>query len=287
MKVLLVTKKATKFITKRLVEEAQKRGHEVVHIYYEDLVISIGEGLVINAGEKTLAGGFGAVILRMAPSGAGVYYKDILARHFSDQSYVLNGDSYIKWPFLGKIMQNYLLSVSGVSIVQSDLYARYGLLSPEEYEYPIVVKKNFGRLGKDVLKIDQKRQLKMIIGKNTNQFLLQPFLKTGEDYRIIVLGGKALPRAMKKIAPEGKFVTNISQGGKAVGEALSDELRQTAERAAVVFETDFCGVDIMYNRDGKPFVFEINRSANFEGFEESTGINVAAETINLLERKAK
>ena len=41
----------------------------------------------------------------------------------------------------------------------------------------------------------------------------------------------------------------------------------------------------MYDENGKAYILEINRGAQFQGFEESTGINVASNIVDFLEVK--
>ena len=103
---------------------------------------------------------------------------------------------------------------------------------------------------------------------------------------MIVIGGEAIG-AMKKTAPPGEFLTNIARGGLASKADLTDELKDLAEKTARVFKTDYVGVDIMYDTEGRPYILEANRGAQFEGFERSTGINVAQKMIEFLLEKSK
>jgi ribosomal protein S6--L-glutamate ligase len=116
--------------------------------------------------------------------------------------------------------------------------------------------------------------------------MIQPFLATGHDYRVIVIGGKALG-AMKKTAPKGEFLTNVVRGGTATKAELTKELRDLSVKAARLFQADYVGVDIMYDKKGNPYILEVNRGAQFEGFERSTGINIARQMIEWLISKRK
>ncbi len=92
---------------------------------------------------------------------------------------------------------------------------------------------------------------------------------------------------MKKTAPEGEFLTNVVRGGTATKAELTKELRDLSVKAARLFSADYVGVDIMYDKRGNPYILEVNRGAQFEGFEESTGINVARQMIKWLQTKKK
>jgi glutathione synthase/RimK-type ligase-like ATP-grasp enzyme len=62
---------------------------------------------------------------------------------------------------------------------------------------------------------------------------------------------------------------------------LSDKDREIAEKVAKVCGLDYCGVDIMKDNDGNSFVLEVNRQCQFQGFEKSTGINVAKSVVEM------
>ena len=226
MKILIFTKKETQFIKKRLVDEARERNHQITLASYEELRFRIGDKFGIFTSDQELGDDYDAVILRIAPSGVMVYYKDLLARSLGQKNFVVNGESFVKWPYLGKITQNFLLAQAGLPIIQSQIFARRKELLASDFEFPLVAKKHFGKLGNSVFKAQSKSELAEILGGQTPEFLIQPFLATGEDYRVIVLGGKALPKVMKKVAPEGQLATNISRGGIAVAEEISDELKK-------------------------------------------------------------
>ena len=51
---------------------------------------------------------------------------------------------------------------------------------------------------------------------------------------------------------------------------------------AKIFKLDYCGIDLMKNEDGDWIVLEVNRACQFEGFEKSTGINVASKVVDCL-----
>ena len=152
--------------------------------------------------------------------------------------------------------------------------------------FPLIVKNRYGSGGQKVFKADSPLELRNLLLEDIMGNMIQPFLRTGCDFRVIVIGGKAVG-AMKKIAPPGEFLTNVVRGGKAVKAPLTKELKTLAEKTSKLFYADYSGVDIMYDHKGNPYILEINRGAQFEGFEESTGINVARQVIEWLQGKRK
>ncbi len=142
--------------------------------------------------------------------------------------------------------------------------------------FPMVVKKCYGSFGEGVQLARGFDELNEI----AQNWLFEPHLyqeyiaeSKGEDLRVIVVGGKALG-GMKRVAKNGEFRSNIELGGRGEKTELAPEYRKAAERAATALGLDYCGVDLLQTKNG-PVLCEVNSNAFFEGFESTTGINVA------------
>ena len=59
-----------------------------------------------------------------------------------------------------------------------------------------------------------------------------------------------------------------------------------AEKVAKVCKLDYCGVDIMKDREGNNYILEVNRQCQFQGFEKATGINVAKAVVEMMIKMA-
>lgn len=143
--------------------------------------------------------------------------------------------------------------------------------------FPLVAKKSFGSFGAGVKLVHGMGELQ----ETEKEWLHQPhfyqqFIQdaSGKDYRIIVIGGKAIG-CMKRSAKEGEFRSNIELGGKGEKANPPEEYFQAAELAAKTLGLDYCGVDLLETEDG-PVLCEVNSNAFFEGFEAVTGLDVAA-----------
>ena len=55
---------------------------------------------------------------------------------------------------------------------------------------------------------------------------------------------------------------------------------------AKVCKLDYCGVDIMKDREGNNYILEVNRQCQFQGFEKATGINVAKAVVEMMIKMA-
>lgn len=152
--------------------------------------------------------------------------------------------------------------------------------------YPVMIKNPAGRKGKNIYKIDSKENLKEFLKKMPDlfPFQFQEYLPTDGDIRILVIGYKAIG-AMKRHLVKGGFVANISQGANAEKYDLTSEVKEIAEKAAKVTETEYAGVDLIESK-GKFYVIEVNRSPQFRGFRKYTKLDPSTFIINYLEEKA-
>ncbi len=167
-------------------------------------------------------------------------------------------------------------------------------------DYPLVIKKNIGSVGRDVEIVRSDEDIKVFIDgiyerllsnrfhASRVAFILQEFIKesSGSDYRVLVLGGKILG-TIKRTAQNGDFKANISLGGKAESMETPQELLEISKKIIKEGNLFYAGIDFVKSDKGY-LALEINTSAQFKGFEEATGINVAEKLVNeLLENKLK
>lgn len=292
MNLFIFSKETEIYAPTKFLEEAKKRGHEAQHLHYKDLAIHIGpvEVTVLYRGRPLEIPD--AAILRV--SGAGlkgplfVYQRVALIDYLPPSVFVTNKTTYVRWPRLNKLEQHYSLVRAGLPVLTSYSFSSVESIDWERIGFPVIAKTAFGSSGQGVFKLENKKEVRKVADeRGVNNLLFQRFLTTREDYRVIVIGGKALPQAMKKIAQEGDFLTNYARGGRVEGVELTPELKRIAEETAKVFQTDYAGVDVMYDDQGKPFILEINRGAQFQGFEESTGISVASYMLDFLEEQSR
>jgi ribosomal protein S6--L-glutamate ligase len=155
---------------------------------------------------------------------------------------------------------------------------------------PVVIKLLEGTQGIGVVLADTERSAKSVIeafrGANVN-ILAQEFIKEsgGTDIRAIVVGGKVIA-AMKRTGAEGEFRSNLHRGGSAQLINISPEERSTAVRAAKSMGLSVCGVDMLRANHGA-LVMEVNSSPGLERVQTATGLDVAGQIIEFLEKHAK
>lgn len=141
---------------------------------------------------------------------------------------------------------------------------------------PVVVKENFGSIGKQVYLARSKEGLKRLYEELKHKpHLYQKFIEEscGRDVRVAVVGGKAVA-AMERRSTDGDFRSNVGNGGTGVKINADAEVLKTAEKACKKLGLDFGGADILLSDDG-PLLCEVNSNMFFERTEQVTGVNVA------------
>ena len=151
---------------------------------------------------------------------------------------------------------------------------------------PMIVKENYGSLGKQVYLVNNKSELLELENKLIHvPHLFQEFIESskGKDFRIIVIGGKVV--AYMKRENKHSYLSNLAAGGTSSVVELPKEYLDVAVKAANILALDYCGVDVLEGPNGEPIISEVNSNAFFEGIEKTTGINVAGRYVDYLLNK--
>lgn len=155
------------------------------------------------------------------------------------------------------------------------------------FSFPIVVKENYGSLGRNVYLVQNKTELEELENRlSYSPRLYQELVASsfGVDNRIIVIGGRAIAW-MKRKSDNGDFRSNIALGGHGEGVNLPQNYIMMAENCAKILGLDYAGIDILNGPDGEPILCEVNSNAFIKGIEEVTGINVAKAYADYIYRE--
>lgn len=156
----------------------------------------------------------------------------------------------------------------------------------EKVGLPMIVKENYGSLGKQVYFVETKEQLLELDNKLIHiPHIYQEFIKSskGKDYRIIVINHKVV--AYMKRENEHSYLSNLATGGTASVVKLPQSYLDMAVKASKILGLDYCGADILEGPNGEPILSEVNSNAFYEGIEKTTGINVAGCYVDYLIKK--
>ena len=290
MKLAILSRNPKLYSTRRLVEAAEERGHEVQVIDYLRCVIDItSHRPAITYGGGKLEG-IDAVIPRIGATRT--FYGTAVVRQFEMMGVYPAVESQAISRSRDKLRALQLLAAEGVGLpVTSFAHSTKdieGLISLVG-NAPLVVKLLEGTQGMGVVLAETKKAAESVIGAFMQldaNILVQEFIKEagGSDIRAFVVGNRVVA-AMERTAVPGDFRSNVHRGGEARPVKLTPEERATAKRAAKILGLNVAGVDLMRSNHG-PVVLEVNSSPGLEGIEGATEIDVAGKVIDHIETNA-
>lgn len=293
MKIAILSNGTGNYSTKRLKEEALKRGHEVDLIQYKHCHAAIEQSNPVIRYKGKVLEGYDAIIPRIASNMT--RYGTAIVRQFEMQGVYTTASSIAIVRSRDKLRAIQLLSRAGVGIPKT-VFTRsindIEDLIDEMGGYPVIIKLARGTHGNGVVLAETKKAAKSVMqafyvmDDDGTNILLQEFVKesAGEDIRAFVVGGKVVA-SMKRQSLDDDFRSNLHQGGEGITVKLDDEEKKTVQKAAKAMGLSVCGVDIMRSDRG-PLVLEVNSSPGF-GIEKVTGRNVAEKIIEYAEQNAK
>ena len=143
-------------------------------------------------------------------------------------------------------------------------------------KYPMILKTAVGSIGVGVMYVESPKALEGIVQLlyRENKYidiLLQEYIKTDYDVRVIVVAGQVMG-AMKRPIVSGDFRSNVSQGSVPEMHELTDLEISESLRAAKAVDGLWVGVDFIpaKNREiDKPFFIEVNSNPGLTGIEET------------------
>jgi ribosomal protein S6--L-glutamate ligase len=291
MNIAILSRKASLYSTRRLVEAAKERGHEarVIDTLRCYMNVATHRPEVHYKGE--ILEGFDAVIPRIGASIT--FYGAAVLRQFEIMGVYPVNESVAISRSRDKLRSLQLLSRKGIGLPVTG-FAH----SPDDVDdlikmvggAPLVIKLLEGTQGIGVVLAETQKAAESVIeafmGLKAN-ILVQEYIREagGADIRCLVVGDKVVA-AMKRQAKEGEFRSNLHRGGSASLIKISPEERSTAVRAAKVMGLNVAGVDILRSNHGS-VVMEVNSSPGLEGIEQATGKDVAGMIIEFIEKNAK
>lgn len=291
MKVAILSRNRKLYSTRRLIETAEQRGHEVHVIDVLRCYMNIvSRKPSVHFEGKTLSD-IDAVIPRIGASVTA--YGTAVLRQFEMMGTYTLIESVALARSRDKLRSLQLLSRKGIGLPVTGFANKPGN-SKDIIKLvggaPVVIKLLEGTQGIGVVLAETNKAAESVIeafmGLQAN-ILVQEFIKEagGADIRCLVVGGKVVA-AMKRQAAEGEFRSNLHRGGSASLVKITPEERATAVSAAKVLGLSVAGVDLLRSERG-PLVMEVNSSPGLEGIEAASGKDVAGIIIEQLEKNAR
>lgn len=288
MKIALLSKSRELYSSRRIIEAAEARGHDIYVMDVSRCYMNItSHKPSINYRGMELTG-FDAVIPRIGASTT--FFGTSVLRQFEVMGVYPLNESVAILRSRNKLRSMQLLSRAGLGMPVTGFASK-----PDDVKdlislvggAPLVIKLLEGTQGVGVVLAETQKSAENIIegfmGVKAN-ILVQEYIKEadGADIRCFVIGGKVVA-AMKRQAPKGEFRSNLHRGGTASLIKITPEERSTAVRAAKCMGLNVAGVDLLRSNHG-PVIMEVNSSPGLEGIEKATDKDVAGMMIEFIEK---
>ena len=288
MRIGILSRNKELYSTRRLVEAAETKGHEVKVVDYLRCYMNITtkRPKVIFAGNEL---NFDAIIPRIGATHT--FYGTAVVRQFEVMDVLSANESQAITRSRDKLRSMQLLARAGVGLpVTSFAHSTKDIdgLIDIVGGAPLIVKLLEGTQGVGVVLAETPKAAESVIAAfrqlNAN-ILVQQFVKEakGADIRCFVVNGRVIASMMRTAAP-GEFRSNLHRGGSASAIKISPQERATAVKAAKVMGLGVAGVDMLRSNDG-PVIMEVNSSPGLEGIEKATDMDVAGKIIGSLEKR--
>jgi len=289
MRIAILSRNKKLYSTRRLVETAEQRGHEVMVIDALRCYMNITSLKPTIHYRGEVLQGFDAVIPRIGASVT--FYGTAVLRQFEMMNVFPLNESVAVTRSRDKLRSAQLLARKGIGMPVTG-FAH----NPDDIQdllkevggAPLVIKLLEGTQGIGVVLAETQKAAESVIqafmGLQAN-IMVQEFIKEagGSDLRCFVVGDKVVA-SMQRQGPEGEFRSNLHRGGSATLARLTPQERGTAVHAAKIMGLEVCGVDLLRSNHG-PVVMEVNSSPGLEGIEAASDKDVAGIILQYLEKR--
>jgi ribosomal protein S6--L-glutamate ligase len=161
--------------------------------------------------------------------------------------------------------------------------------SAEKLGYPVIMKTISGAGGQGVMRASSESELKPVMDTMKTfeqEICLQEYVEHGgSDNRILVIGDKVVGYE-RTSSDKDEWRSNLAAGGTRKKVEVTEELRETALKAARSTGFDICGCDIIDTKNGH-IVLEVNGAPGLnETINEIVEEDVILEIIEWLHEEA-
>lgn len=272
------------YSTKRLVEAAKQRNHDVKVLNTLKFAIDVSRGKPELYYRGKALRRYDAVLPRVGASIT--YFGTAVVRQFEQMDvYCANSSAGIS-NSRDKLRSLQILSRHHIGIPRTTFVRDKRDVLPAIERVggaPVIIKLIEGTQGIGVLLAESQTAAESIIELLQSQkqnVLIQKFVaeSKGRDIRALVVGDQVVA-SMRRVAQGQEFRSNVHRGGKTQQVDLPDSFRLAAVRAAQIMGLRVAGVDMLEGKDG-PQVLEINSSPGLEGIETCTQLDVAGAIVD-------
>ena len=270
----------------QLAQAFKVRGVEVVFVSLQDCLISLASDNLKDKNTQIRIPGFAenppAAFVRGIAGGTlqQVITRINILHMLAMQCVKIYNDGRAIERTVDKGMTSFLLHQHGIAIPQtwvceSRNQAHSIIQEQVSSKKKLVLKPLFGSQGRGLQLLDAASKLPLPMDKHVDGvFYLQQFVESGaqnHDFRVFVINNHAVA-AMRRSG--NGWLNNVAQGAHCE-EAKDTDILALAEQAAKAVDIEYCGVDIIRDKDGKLWVLEVNSIPAWHGLQSATKVNVA------------
>ena len=288
MNIVILSRNINLYSTRRLIEEAEQRDHQV------EIIDPLDCDLIIEKEKPTVfykdkyLDYVDAIIPRIGASIT--YYGCAVVRQFEMMNVFSTVSSNAILESRDKLQSFQHLSKAGVDMPKT-VFTNYSRDIENVIDRvggtPVVIKLLEGTQGIGVVLAESKNTAESVLEAFNGleaRALVQEYISEakGADLRVFIVDDKVVG-AMKRQGKEGEFRSNLHRGGSYTNHKLSDEEIKLAIKAARNLKLPICGVDILQSHRG-PLIMEVNSTPGLEGIEDATKKNIAKAIITYIEQ---
>ena len=279
MKIAILSRDASLYSTRRLVEACIVRGHQVEVIDHLKCDIVIEQENPRLQYVDHYLDKFDAIIPRIGASVT--FYGTAVVRQFEMMGVFTTVTSQGLADSRDKLRSLQLLTKSGIGLPKT-VFTNYSKNVEEVIDSvggtPVVIKLLEGTQGLGVILADSRKAATSVLEAFNGlkaRVIIQEFISEskGADIRAFVVDGKVVG-AMRRQGKEGEFRSNLHRGGTSNIIELTKEEEATAILSAKSLNLGVAGVDMVQSNRG-PLVLEVNSSPGLEGIERATRFDIA------------
>lgn len=291
MNIVILSRNEALYSTQRLVEEAERRNHniEVINPLNCDLIIEKEKPTVFY--NNRYLDDVDAIIPRIGASVT--YYGCAVVRQFEMMNVfsTVSSDAIIR--SRDKLRSFQHLSKAGIDMPKT-VFTNYSTDVEKVIAHvggsPVVIKLLEGTQGIGVVLAETKIAAESVLEAFNGleaRALVQEYISEakGRDLRALIVDNRIVG-AMKRQGKEGEFRSNLHRGGTYSYHELNEEEKKIALKAAKKLKLPVCGVDIIQSNRG-PLIMEVNSTPGLEGIENALKKNVARAIITYIERNRR
>jgi len=224
-----------------------------------------------------------AILVRTMPAGTleqVIARMDLLARLSNRGGVVLNNPKSLETA-IDKYLTTTRLIDAGIPVPRTAIIQLPTDLKSctDEFGGVVVLKPIFGSNGQGLVQFKGDTKQVPPFFSETGVAVAQEYIaNAGWDARILIVGSDAF--AMKRVAADGEWRTNISCGGRAEIFTPPKEWLQLAYSSAHAIGATIAGVDILPGSDGSPWILEVNAVPGWQALQTVTPENISTAVLN-------